>query len=259
MIRMAIVIAALLIPAAGFAATHDFMRGRLFQIALEIAPDFTPMGDAEFGTLATSERQSFAQTLTAGTCYTWLAVGENGQADVDMAVFVQDAQVTGDTELDDWPVAQYCATADVSARVDIIMYSGAGSFALATLSKFFGGADEIELNMNYLSSLYAAGMPPVGPITRVELTQGGDHFFPLALDGGSCYTIIGTSGPGVVDTDLFLMDATGALISADDAVDNFPVVGLCAPESGNFSLRALMYAGNGELGWRMFRSPISGE
>ncbi len=130
---------------AGAQGSTDFMAGRLFQISMEAVPSFTAQAEVTFGTLETGATQSFEQTLAAGTCYAWLAVGNNGQNDLDLAVFINGVQVAGDNAVDDWPIAQYCSAAEAAARIDLQMYSGSGPFGFQTYSRFFGGSDQIEL------------------------------------------------------------------------------------------------------------------
>jgi hypothetical protein len=229
------------------------MSGRLFQIALESAPSFTADALPTVGALAAGQTQSFEQQLVQGTCYTWIAAGETGQSDLDIAVRVNGVVVAEDDAVDDWPIANYCAAADVAATVDLLMYSGAGGFAFNTYSRFFGGADALEIQMNYLASLFASDHMPNGPITRGSLAQGGEQSYPLQLEGGACYTIIGTAGPGVGDIDFFLNDtASGQVVQSDVAPDAAPVVGVCPPATGNFTLRVVMYQGGGELAWQSF-------
>lgn len=252
-------IALLLVAASAspaLAQGEEFMAGRIYQIALEIAAAFTPVAEIAYGELDEAGAQSYEMSLTAGTCYTWIAVSEDGQRDVDLVVYVNDAPVTGDNAPDDWPVAQYCTATDVQARIDVVLYARGGRFAYRAFSRFFGGTDQIELNMNYLATMYAPDATPLGPIARTTLAASGEQIFPLALEGGHCYTIIGTAGAGVADIDFFLAESDGDLVSADEAVDNYPVVGVCTPTDGNYTLRALMYAGAGELGWQIFRAPI---
>jgi hypothetical protein len=245
----------LLLAAAGPAhaqQSHDFMAGRLFQVALENAPNFSAQGSPTFGTLAASATQHYDQSLVAGTCYTWIAVGESGQGDIDLSVSVNGAQVAGDNAPDDWPIAVYCSPQQVSAGIDLRMYSGAGDFAFNTFSRAYGITDPIELNMAFLGELLASGQTPQGPITRGTLATGASTTYPVAVNGGQCYTIIGTGGPGVQDLDLFLLDASGHLVSQDVATDNAPVVGFCPQSAGNFTLRVVMYAGAGDFGWQPF-------
>jgi hypothetical protein len=252
-ILAALLLVLLPVGAASAQGNNDFMAGRLFQIARETAPSFTAEAPPTFGTLETGQSRSFEHPVAMGTCYTWIAVGDSGQADLDLSVRLDGVLMAADDAPDDWPIVQYCAPTDGAARIDLVMYAGSGGFAFNTYQRFFGGADALELQMNYLASLFAVDHVPAGEITRATLTQGGEETFPLQLNGGRCYTIIGTAGPGVGDIDFFLTEtASGQLVQSDVAPDAAPVVGLCPPASGNYALRVVMYQGGGELAWQPF-------
>ena len=255
-LQLTAVFAVLLFSTGAWAQSQDFMSGRLFQIALENAPDFTAAATPTFGTLTTGATQSIEQNLMAGHCYVWVAVGDTGQTDVDLVVYVGGVQVAGDNATDDWPIARYCSATNTPARVDLLMYSGSGGFGFNTYSKFVGGSDQIEIQMNYYSSIFAPDQPPQGVINRSTLATGGEQTLTIPLSAGQCYTILGTSGQGVEDIDFFLLDPAGQLVDSDEAVDNYPVVGVCPPTSGNYTLRVGMYRGSGEFGWRVFATSV---
>jgi hypothetical protein len=252
-ILTAFVLVALAAGGAEAQGNHDFMAGRLYQIALETAPSFTAAATPEHGTLAQGERRTFEHAVAAGTCYTWIAVGDGSGSDLDLTVRVDGLLVASDDGLDDWPIAQHCAAQDGRAVVDLLMYSGSGGFAFNTWSRFFGGADALELQMNYLASLFAPDHVPAGPLVRGNLAQGAEQTYPIQLEGGRCYTIVGTGGPGVGDIDFFLSEtATGQVVHSDVAPDAAPVIGVCPPEGNNFSLRVVMYQGAGDFAWQPF-------
>ena len=238
------------------ASANDFMSGRLHQIALEIAPDFAPAGEGTEGSLEAGGTQSFEQPLIAGTCYLWLAVGDGSGVDIDLAVTIGGVEVAGDDALDDWPIGQYCSVTDQTARIDIKSAGDASQFAFRSYAKQFGGADDIELNMNYFATVYTPTGVPIGPLNRATLAAGAEQAFSVQLDGNYCYTIIGSSGGAIVDLDFILEDAGGQVVGSDEAPDKYPVVGVCTPESANFTLRTRVYAGGGEFGWQVFQEAL---
>ncbi|MBN1947828.1 MAG: hypothetical protein JW797_19335 [Bradymonadales bacterium] len=245
-------IGCLVISSGAWAQGQEFLSGRLYQVALEQAADFAGVGEPTFGTLTTGASQSFEQQLSAGNCYLWMAVSENGQNDLDLAVYVGGAQVAGDNAVDDWPIARYCSATETAARIDLLMYAGSGGFGFTTHAKYLGGVDQIELMMNYNASIYASQQVPQGEIVRAVLATGGEQIFPVTLVEGQCVVIIGAAGPGVEDIDFFLLDPEGQTVATDQAVDNYPVVGVCPARSGSYTLRAGMYRGSGEFGWRLY-------
>lgn len=238
------------------AHANDFIEGRLHQIAIEVAPDFAPAGETVFGALEMGQKHLIEQPLAAGTCYLWIGTGDRGATNLDLGVRSDGQEIAGDDAPDDWPYAQHCAVAAGTAQVEVMMISGSGQFGFRTFTRFFGGADDIELYMNYFATVYAPDGVPVGPITRAHISTEAPGSFPLPLEGGACYTIIGTPGAGVVDLDLILEDDAGQLVAADEAPDSYPVVGLCLPESATFRLRAQLVGGSGEVGWQLFREPM---
>ena len=244
----------ILLPAisASSQQSTDFLAGRLFQIFVEAVPSFTPQADPSFGTLETGASQSFEQTLEPGTCYAWIAVGDSGLNDLDIAVVVNGMQVTGDNAPSDWPITQFCSAEAVAVRVDLTMANGSGLFGFQTFSRFFGGSDQIELQMNYLATVFASQQVPQSGVTRGSLAANGEQTFSLPLNAGQCYTIIGTGGAGVVDLDFFLNDADGQIVASDPTPGANPVVGVCPEANANFTLRVLMFGGAGEFGWQSF-------
>jgi hypothetical protein len=231
---------------------RGFLEGRLFQIALQHAPDFSAAGAAQIGRLLAGETQTVTQTLQAGHCYVWIAAGDTGEGDLDLAVSVGGERVAGDNALDDWPVASFCTAVDTSAQVDLMMYSGSGAYGFTTYSRFFGGADLVEVRMNFHASTTVPGGVPQGPITRGTLAAGGEQSFVVPLTGGRCYGIVATAGQGVVDIDAFLRDVEGRLVSSDEATDNFPIVHVCPEDNQNYTLVIRMYEGSGDFGWQAF-------
>lgn len=246
----------LLVVAADSAAQAqetDFIEGRIFQVALEFAPGFTAIGEPTFGTLVQGENTSLNQTLSAGTCTFWIAAGDTGQSDIDISVWLGDRRIAHDNANDDWPVVHYCSASEQEVLIDLLMYSGAGSFGLRTFSHAFSGTDEIEVEMSFLASVYADGMEPQGTVSRHTLGDGESETLTFSLQGGACYSIIGASAAGVGNLDFYLFDSEGRIIDADTAPDNYPIVGVCVEMDDSFFLRTAVYDGAGEFGWGIFR------
>lgn len=119
-----------------------------------------------------------------------------------------------------------------------------------------GGGDFIAGQMATRQAQFAAGMPPVLPLTRGNLNQGGSQNYAVNMVPGQCYKIIGVGGPGVSDLDLKLYDPAGTMVDQDIATDNFPVIGLqhqlCPTAAGQYRLEVLMFSGSGEFGVQVF-------
>lgn len=63
-----------------------------------------------------------------------------------------------------------------------------------------GGADPISLGIQHNASQNAPGMQPEGQMVRLTLQQGQTSEGQFQLQPGKCYTIVGASMPGVIET-----------------------------------------------------------
>ena len=79
--------------------------------------------------------------------------------------------------------------------------------------------------------------------------------FPIQLEGGKCYAILGVGDNGVRDLDLVLVDDRGREIDRDVEQDARPVVRVCAERSGTYSMKVRMFSGSGNFVYAPYRWP----
>lgn len=89
---------------------------------------------------------------------------------------------------------------------------------------------------------------PIGMI----LEQRQERLFPLNLSASACYAFATFGGPGTSDTDVFVVDGTGAELASDARSDVDAMVRFCPPSDGTYQLRTRLYSGAGPVfvaGW----------
>lgn len=65
-----------------------------------------------------------------------------------------------------------------------------------------GGVDPISLGIQHNAAQNAPGMQPVGSLLRLNLQQGQTSEGQVQLQPGKCYTLVGASMPGVIETSI---------------------------------------------------------
>lgn len=101
----------------------------------QFAAGMSPVMPVARGTLATSDTQNYAVPLRAGRCYKIVGVGGEGTIDLDLKLYdARGEQVDADIATDNYPVIgltrALCPTADATFRLEVVMYSGAGEYAV---------------------------------------------------------------------------------------------------------------------------------
>ncbi|HEY8535452.1 MAG TPA: hypothetical protein VIL25_03350, partial [Vicinamibacterales bacterium] len=95
--------------------------------------------------------------------------------------------------------------------------------------------------------LGAQGFTRVGQPAGMVLHTRDPREFQLNLRQNQCYVFATLGGPGAVDTDIVLSDATGAQLEADTRRDRDAIIRYCAPATGSYALSVRMYEGQGPL------------
>lgn len=97
------------------------------------------------------------------------------------------------------------------------------------IGELFDKAAEIYADKGYTGS---------GWERRGSLEQGKEQSFPLVLNGGSSYQVIGVCDGDCGNLDIHLYDGAGKLVDKDEQEDDFPIVGVEA--SGSYTAKVTM-------------------
>jgi hypothetical protein len=97
----------------------------------------------------------------------------------------------------------------------------------------------------------------IAPPKRLSLQNGQEFEVPLEMDAEWCYLPLAVSNPGT-DLDMTLVDPDGREVERDDAADNYPVVRYCPTKSGTYKVKLIMFRGQGEAIYQVFRGTLAG-
>ncbi len=73
-----------------------------------------------------------------------------------------------------------------------------------------------------------------------SLGNGGSETITLTLDIGTSYSIIGACDEDCDDLDLVLYDPQGDQVDEDTLVDDFPIVEVTVPRTGQYTIEVIM-------------------
>ncbi|MEI8255355.1 MAG: hypothetical protein WCJ30_06740 [Deltaproteobacteria bacterium] len=265
-------------PAAAVPTTPDpstASRTGAFQSQMATAgyQSITPLSAVA---MHSGETQRWSPQLYAGQCYTFALFGGAGVRDADLVLFDQGRQVARDTGAAvDAVLRDVCVTTTgpyaVAPRVasgDGVVWFAAyarhnpaatGSTAQVTqapiaINVHTAVAGGIDASYNSLSrDLQGVGYTTVDQPVNQQLAEAGDAAQPVTLESGACYAIAAVGDTSVSDLDLFLTDAAGTEVDRDYAQDASPVVRVCPPATGAFTVRMHMTGGQGAVRLGLFR------
>jgi hypothetical protein len=267
--------------AAGGAAqaqVSDLLRSQLQQLGATRAPGMTPVGAPIGGLLGSRQAVQQFVTLEAGRCYTVVAVGGQGVADVDLALFNPNGKrVASDLGFDRTPSVQHCAQFSGAYRVEAKVKRGAGEVAMQIYAAGAGatmvpppaptgdgmpppdpslqpapaalvtpGSDALAGHVDQQAQSLAPGAQRVGAVFSGAGDKGQRSDWYVPLEGGRCYTFIATGGAGVQFLSQFLWDPTGKRVSDSKSKTPESVMGFCVAMPGAYHLQAKVEKGGGE-------------
>ncbi len=222
------------------------------------------------------ETQRWPAQLMAGQCYTFALFGGTGVRDADLVLFDQNRQLARDTGTAlDAVLRDVCPTATGSYAVAPRLAGGDGVVWFAAYARRNAAATgttaqitqtPIAINLHASASggidgsfnslsrnLQGVGYTTVDQPVNQQLVESADASQPVTLEAGACYAIAAVGDTSVSDLDLFLTDAAGAEVDRDYAQDASPVVRVCPPTTGAFTVRMHMTAGQGAVRLGLFR------
>lgn len=231
---------------------------------------FAPTGPAVHGNLVQNGMIAYAVDATPGSCYTLAVIGEQDGQNIDMIVLDPYGRPAAhNVRPDNHPWASFCAGSAGRFIARVQMAAGAGGYFYANyqgpaqrrmeLSRFFGQEPEQGPQLAQMDGetqqrlaqldqqLGGQGFTRVGQPAGIVLGSRELRDFQLSLQQGQCYTFATLGGPGSVDTDLVLNDASGQQLEADSQRNRDSQIRYCAPATGSYALSVRMYEGQGPL------------
>lgn len=235
-----------------------------------IGPAVHNQAMAEHGMVA------YAIDAQAGACYAAVALGSD-DTDLDMVLLDPAGRtVAHDVRTDAHPWTSFCAASAGRYIARLQMARGTGGYYYALyggpggqqvdLSALLGGAGQTQATAQ-TATLDSATQGRIQALDaqlgreRYQRTgeprgqvfdERGDRSYQLSLTAGTCYAFGTFAGPGVTDTDAYIVDGSGNELTSDTSTAADALVRLCAETTGSYELRARMYSGSGAVfvaGW----------
>lgn len=240
----------------GGGASQD-LAGLMPQIATRFARGFTPDDRIAHGQLGAGETATLQEAVTGGRCYIWIGLSPDG-TDLDLSLREGSTVVSVDEATDNFPVVQHCVAEDATLELEVRMFQGSAQWVVQRfVMQGSEGADQVALLHELYAKRLLANAEPDGPTKRFRLGPGQEIVVDLPMDPAWCYVPLGVSPPGT-DLDMFLLDEDGRIVEQDQARDNFPALRHCPTKAGNFKIRLLMFGGEGDAVFRVYRGKLGG-
>lgn len=150
-------------------------------------------GEISEGTLSQGEVARFATPLRAGDCYTIVAFGGDGVANVDVAVLDETGtEIATDRTQDSQAAAQVCPDADGEYQVAVRMERGAGSYIVTSWSGAPRGGVASAGRSGGRGTCSAPLPLTLGTPVRGNTSQGSNNMSGSCLGGGDAPEIVYT-------------------------------------------------------------------
>ncbi len=235
------------------------MKSRLEGLGYRVSDAETLDGEAQ-----QLEIRTHTLTLSADKCHIFGAVGGPDVSDLDLFLYDrQGNEVARDEALNATPVLQVCPQQSETFRLDVAMRGGNGPYKVlrgaspAIGSEAQRGLDTVARTRlrTVVDRIHLADLAPLGPPQTAELRERGVKRYQNNLTQGDCYLFVAVGAQPVVDIDLYVMDADGALVGRDDQPDAMPSVRFCATRTGAYSTDVRLIEGSGEFTLLQYRTP----
>jgi hypothetical protein len=232
------------------------LAAALPSVAGRFARGFTADGQIAHGNLAAGGTARLTERVEGGRCYVWIGLSPDG-TDLDLILAENGSPVSEDQANDNFPVVQHCVADDTTLTLDAKMYTGAADWVIQRYALAGRrGADQVELlHEMHSKRILANDVEPVSELERFRLRSGEEKAISLTADADWCYVPLAVSSPGT-DLDMFLVDPDNRVVEQDQARDNFPMVRHCPTKGGTYTIRLLMYGGDGDVAFRLYRGKL---
>lgn len=227
------------------------------QLEARYARGFSRDEEPAHGTLATSTSITLEEDVNGPACYVWIGFSQQG-TDLDLYLRDSGQLIAQDRGEDNYPVVRHCVADARTVDVEVQMFGGAGDWIVQRFALTGEpGSDLLTLMHQLYTSMFVVNGQPTGPLKRLHLRAGQEAEINIDFDSEWCYLPLAVSAPGT-DLDMILVDPQGREVERDDAVDNYPVLRHCPTKSGRYRLKLLMYGGEGDAVYRIYRGKLGG-
>lgn len=259
------------------------------------AQGYAPAGAAiRNNTMPSTGLVAYALDARPGTCYAAIAIGDAG-TDLNMILLDPFGRTESyNVQADSTPFVTFCPQQQGRYVVRLQMSRGQGGYyylayggqrgrdpSLAAFFQTSGGAATNTTGAT--STTQTPQTAQIDPGTRARyqaadstltaerftrasepiglvLAQRQERLFPLNLMASACYAFATFGGPGTSDTDVFVVDGSGAELESDTRTDVDAIVRFCPPSDGTYQLRTRLYTGSGPVfvaGWVQPRALVA--
>lgn len=236
---------------APVAEPDDPLEAGLLRLRRLFAPHGEPLLEQEVDVAPSAD---LTLTLDAGSCYS-AAAFTDARVDLDLELTEPTGLVVAfDRSPDPFPVvSSFCASTSGTYALRLRTVRGQ---ARARVGAWRLPESAELVALRELSAVRDARYPGArasGPAQRAFIAERRAHEVPVAMIPGRCYGAAALGDPGVVDVDLAWLDATGAALLQDIAVDAEPVLApICPTEALATRLRLSMREGEGAVHWQVY-------
>ncbi len=227
------------------------------------APTYVPRGEVQSGVLEGQRAAVRSIDLIAGHCYVVLGAGGPGVEDLDLVVGSPDRQPLGhDAAMDARPSVRVCARRNGPHPVEVRMYAGSGEWALGLAEITSTGValgDDVT-GVVRARALEIAGeaarrrMEPSAPPVRGAPWGLNTLAYPIQLRSGRCYMAGAAASETLAPVEMWLADATGAVLASDTGERERAAIYHCARRDERATVTVRTPGGRGEYVYQAFVS-----
>jgi hypothetical protein len=267
--------------ADGWRVAADPLSMHMRAIASELTrAGLSPWQEAFRGFLTAGSRGTHRLDVPARSCVTLLAIGSDGIADMDAALYNPDGDVLAiDAQPDPQPTLQVCSGAEPTRLYYMLqVYEGAGSFLVAG---FLGQRSTLEAAAKLLGArsavadlgdvgaegpgrvgafrdgLQRRGFRAVQSPLRVPLVPEQRIRSVLSVEPGACYTAAGFALDGLENIDLRVLDDEGVEVARDASQEEDASVQFCTDRGAEYAAEVQGVSGKGSALLLLFRVEAS--
>ncbi len=236
---------------------NEQLVAALSQYSARYARGFESDEGVAHGELGSSESVTMHEDVTGPACFVWVGLSNPG-SDLDLYLRQNGQIVAQDRGEDNYPVVRHCVAESSTIDIEVQMFGGGGDWVVQR-HRLAGedGADLLTPMHQLYTSMFVVNGQPVGGLKRLHLKAGQDAEIFVEMDSQWCYLPLAVSRPGT-DIDMYLLDPQGREVERDDAVDNYPVLRHCPAKSGRHRLKLLMFGGESDVVYRVYRGKLGG-
>ncbi len=210
---------------------------------------FTLMGNVESGSLRDDREILFPVQLSPGRGYMVVGFCDSDCTDLDLVLLdPSGVEVTSDILLDAAPLISFTAETSGRYQVKVVMVSCSVEpcgYAVGIMEGSGEGTPGLGGDMDtrmrsFRTEYHTDGFAEAGQMETGALQEGQEIRFPVTLQEGLEYRVVGVCDNDCQDLDLILFDSRGAEVEADRLTDAIPILEFTPPSTGEYRVAASM-------------------